>query len=144
MDFKLFLLRHAAYAGGSNPGISDVGRDQALQLVEKIRSYLDEEEKAEIWTSTANRALETAQILQEQIPHNNFKSFLKLWSDNSHSYDFEWLKTMIKNFHGESPLIIISHLEYVRYFPIVLGYIENNAEYAEGVFIHQGQCIDIE
>ncbi len=143
MNFKLFLLRHADYAGGSNPGISETGRAQALQLAEKINSYLHEGEKVEIWTSSANRGLETAEVLQGELPCNYFGSFRQLWSDNNHSYDFDWLESMIKGFHGKSALVIISHLEYVRYFPSRLGHRGNNADYAQGVLIHEGQCIDI-
>lgn len=138
---KLILVRHAAYGGsGQNPGLSDEGKMQAAQLARLIEA--DVEGDIVIWSSTAKRASETAEIIL-----NNFSKgagilshFEKLWSDNWHEYDFDWLKRQLNEFQGET-LVLVSHLEYVQWFPAQIGFKTNDAGYAEGVKIHDGECV---
>jgi len=145
MSFKkLFLVRHADYGGGSDPHLSDEGKRQSFQLSQKITSLLEEGEGVTIWTSVANRAHQTAQIIKQEMQLAELFVFGKLWSDNSHRHDFDWLKYQINQFEGDV-LIIVSHLEYVRQFPnAAMGFPYNSAGYAEGVFIsYPGTCVNI-
>ena len=122
------------------------GKKQARNLALKIRSNLrGKDSDITIWTSTANRAQETAQIINQELNAKNFIEFEYLWSDgitdSGHKQDFQWLESEIDNFNGEV-LIIISHLEYVQRFPEVFGFSENDAKYAQGVLIEDGRCIN--
>jgi phosphohistidine phosphatase SixA len=140
---KIFLLRHADYLGGvENPGLSDYGKQQAKKLAVKIKSNLNgDNENVTIWTSPANRAIETASIIKEQFPDADFNEHEKLWSDNKHRYDFDWFKDQLDDFK-EGVLVVISHLEYVQQFPERLGFFENDADYARGVLIENNECVD--
>ena len=138
---KLFLVRHADYSGGTDPGLSEFGREQSLRLANRIKANLNGGDVV-IWVSTAKRAQETAQIIKQEMQLADLFVNEKLWSDNRHPHDFNWLKDQLDNFNGEN-LIIVSHLEYVRQFPGRLGFSQNNAGYAEGVLIHQGKCVDV-
>lgn len=142
---KLFLVRHAAYIhGGSDPVISRQGERQALLLALKIKGHL-EEGSVTIWSSSAKRAEGTAQIIKQQMQLGMQLTEMmieeKLWSDNSHKHDFDWLEEKIKNFKGDN-LIIVSHLEYVQDFPGHLGFRYNHAGYAQGVVITGNECTD--
>lgn len=143
MAKRIYLLRHASYASGnSDPGLSSYGEKQALELANKIISDINNpDEKVEIWTSSANRANETAEIIQKTMQVDSLQVKEKLWSDCDHHEDFGWLKGMLDEFEGEN-LIIVSHLEYVRLFPKEIGFGINHAEYAEGVKIADGQCVN--
>ncbi len=141
MKKQIFLLRHADYeGGGADPALSISGKNQALVLAQKIKSVLGEGDIT-IWSSSASRAKETAQIIKEEMQLAEMIIEEKLWSDNSHEYDFDWLKRKIEDFSGEI-LIIVSHLEYVRYFPSKLGFRPNSAGYAQGIKIQDNQCVN--
>lgn len=140
---KIFLLRHADYlAGVENPGLSDQGKQQAKNLAGKIKANLNgDSENITIWTSPANRAVETALIIKEQFPDADFNEHEKLWSDNKHRYDFDWFKDQLGNFKN-GVLIVLSHLEYIQEFPEMIGFRQNDAGYAQGILIEDGKCID--
>ena len=137
---NLILVRHADYKGGAgdDPGLSDVGKDQSLSLAISIRKLLGQTD-AVIWSSPALRAAETAQIIKQELSFASLVLEEKLWSDNKHHQDFKWLLDKLQSFEGEN-LIIVSHLEYVRYFPEMLNFSGNNANYAQGVLIRNGKC----
>jgi len=137
----IFLLRHASYGGGGrDPGLSDSGKKESLELAGKIKACLNEATEITIWSSTANRARETAEIIQQEMQLAELVLIEKLWSDNWHQEDFDWLKKELDEFDG-GVLIIISHLEYVREFPAKIGFGLNGAGYAEGVKIENGKCV---
>jgi phosphohistidine phosphatase SixA len=141
---KIFLVRHADYSGsGPDPVLSDYGKRQSLELANKIKTSLNGDVgSVVIWTSSANRANETAQIIKQEMQLAEMLVEEKLWSDNRHSHDFNWLKEKLDGFEGDN-LIIVSHLEYVREFPSIVGFPKNYAGYAEGVMIHDNKCINI-
>ncbi len=138
---NLFLVRHGAYSGSGDAHLSSHGEQQAKELAQKIKGKLNGNSgELIIWTSAANRAIETAVILDRELGvKKRMRIETKLWSDNDHSEDFDWLAEELNNFTGEN-LLIVSHLEYVRDFPRELGFPRNDAEYAEGVFISEGRC----
>jgi phosphohistidine phosphatase SixA len=137
---KIFLVRHADYAFGDDPGLSDLGKEQALNLANKIKANLNSDNgSVVIWTSSAKRAKETAQIIKQELSLAQITAEEKLWSDKRHPHDFNWLKNQLNSFNGEN-LIIVSHLEYVREFPEQLGFNQNKSGYAEGVLICGGKC----
>ncbi len=62
---EVWLVRHAdAYVGGideSDPGLSDVGREQAARLAQRVRRA----PSAAVYSSPARRALETARHISD-------------------------------------------------------------------------------
>lgn len=139
---KIFLVRHADYAGGGkDPIISSNGERQALELANKIKANLIEGDVT-IWSSSAARAQGTAQIIKQELPLVEMVVKAQLWSDNEHRHDFKWLKEELESFQGDN-LIIVSHLEYVRQYPGWIGFKENNAGYAQGVIIYNGNIESI-
>jgi len=139
---KLFLLRHASYdnTDDADPSLSDGGKWQAKNLAESIEVNLNDDiSNITIWTSSAKRAKETALIILERFPSANFVEYQKLWSDSDHKRDFDWLENQLNNFEGEI-LIVISHLEYICYFPEEkLGFKDIRASCAGGLLIENGQ-----
>lgn len=143
MAKKIFLVRHADYEGGGpDPGLSDYGMRQSVELAKKIKASLNGDDGTiTIWTSSANRAKETAQIIKQEMQLAEMLVEEKLWSDQRHQHDFDWLKEKLNEFEGDN-LIIVTHLEYVREFPAQLSFHRNYAGYAEGVLISGTSCID--
>lgn len=140
----LFLLRHAAYRSdeGGDPRLSDQGKEEGSVLAKKIKAIVgDSKDAITIWSSSAKRAAETAEIIQQEIPLAELVIEEKLWSGGGHREDFHWLKQKLNAFDGEI-LIVVSHLEYVRDFPVEIGFGRNRADYAEGVKIENGECVD--
>jgi phosphohistidine phosphatase SixA len=139
---NLILVRHADYDqdDGHDPKLSSTGVFQSRGLALAIKKVIGRE-KTTIWSSSAVRAKETAEIIQQEMNPAELIIEEKLWSDKKHRHDFDWLKQRLEEFEGEN-LIIVSHLEYVRLFPLMLGYDDNNAGYAGGVLIRNGQCED--
>jgi len=138
---KLFLLRHALDEGyEGDPFLCERGIEQARELAESIALNLNgDNEDITIWTSPSKRTKGTALIIWEKFPKATFVEHEKLWSDEDHSYDFDWLENQLNNFHGKI-LIIISHLEYVCYFPEKkLGFKDIRASCAGGLLIENGK-----
>jgi predicted ribosome-associated RNA-binding protein Tma20 len=69
---------------------------------------------------------------------NEVKVLEKLWSDKKHQEDYHWLLNELQSLEFDGTLIIVSHLEYVRVFPIYLGFTRNEAGYTEGVVVDKG------
>jgi phosphohistidine phosphatase SixA len=137
---KIFLVRHAEYDGSDlNPSLSRHGHDQSIKLGQKISGNLVLPGAVTIWTSSANRARETASLIKQELQLAEMRVEEKLWSDNRHRHDFPWLENELNSFEGDN-LIIVSHLEYVRDFPHWVGFNSNGAGYAEGVMIENGNC----
>lgn len=135
----VYLLRHAAYEGPvADPSLSLHGVRQAGVLG---RIVLDDLKGVVpvIWSSTAKRASETALAINAVFGNLEMTLFEKLWSDKEHNHDFEWLEKEIDSFDGKA-LIIVSHLEYVQDFPSFLGFAPNDARYAQGVCLEDGEC----
>ncbi|MFZ2072465.1 MAG: phosphoglycerate mutase family protein [Minisyncoccia bacterium] len=143
IDRKIFLLRHASYVNNDslNPVLSSSGKEQASNLARKIKAELNKfSGSIVIWTSPAQRANETAQIIKQELQSAEIVEKEKLWEDSYHcNKDFLWLEKSLNCFYGEV-LIIISHQDYVNDFPETIEFRRNNASYAQGVLIHKGEC----
>lgn len=145
---KVILVRHAAYQNHqeNDPGISDGGRQQADRLAQRIKRLIGDSIPV-IWSSPAQRARDTAQIVDGILGYNlvDFKPLL--WSDFQHPHNFEWLETEINSLREtdqETWIIIITHLEYVQEFPQYVGFKRNHSEYAQGVYFDEdGRLLSI-
>ena len=137
---QIFLVRHADYCGGGlDPVLSEYGKRQSLDLAKKINASLGIGDVT-IWSSSANRARETAEIIKQEMQLAEMVIEGLLWSDSYHPHNFTWLKEKIDSFEGDI-LIIVSHAEYVREFPSMIGFRENGAGYAQGVKIEDKKCV---
>ena len=139
---KLFLLRHASFdnTNDADPSLSDEGEWQAGNLAESIEENLNGDiSDITIWTSSAKRAKETALIILRKFPSAKFVEYRKLWDDRDHKYDFNWFANELDNFDGKI-LIVISHLNYVCFFPKEkLGFDNIRASCAMGILVENGQ-----
>jgi len=133
---KIFLLRHAAYSGNdADPVLSNEGERMASAMASKIARLVGSYNTT-IWTSPAKRASQTADIIAMRLGIQEVVKHDKLWSDNEHRHDFEWLREKLASHKSTEPLIIISHLEYVRSF-----FNQNEAGYGEGVVVETSDGI---
>ena len=139
-NHKVLIIRHASYqqGGGSDPELSREGQISALRMAQRITQSLVG--PFLIWSSPSKRAKQTADIMAGVIGIN-LESIVvkeKLWSDNRHPHDFDWLRSEIGKHNQPGTLIIVTHLEYVQQFPEKLGLPTNQSNYAEGVIIDEG------
>ncbi len=140
------LVRHAQYSSTSNtedPVLSYGGKLYAFSLGQQLARMLPTDKQARIITSSAARAKETADIIAEELSISKVECMEQLWSDNKHSYNFEWLLDVIEDHFLDGldqPLIIVSHLEYVQRFPHywLESFTLNQSNYAQGVLIYRG------
>ena len=139
LNFKLILVRHADYSGNSeDPEISSNGILKAKELANKVKQEVGNGDVI-IWTSSAKRAQGTTQAMKEELQLvNEVKVLEKLWSDDKHKEDYHWLLNELQSLKFDGTLIIVSHLEYVRVFPMYLGLTCNKSGYTEGVIIDKG------
>lgn len=142
---SLFVVRHAEYEGLGDNSLSALGREQALSLAEKICEKLLPGEVT-IWTSTAKRAVETAEIIKSFLEQHSKEVLLvahnSLWSGDKHLYRLGWLADMVSNYQGNN-LVTVTHLEYVEHFPERFGFYADDPDYAEGVCIQNGKKYSI-
>lgn len=110
----LAIIRHGDYARGGR--LSDKGRQQMAEIAEKLKPF-SSGIRTQIITSTASRAVESAQIIGEilLVP---VKKEEVLWSEKDHPEDFMTLLKLINVWQDEAVfLILVTHLEYTLSFP---------------------------
>jgi phosphohistidine phosphatase SixA len=121
----LLLGRHARTANPKSMldlPLSDEGNTEANEMASKIRIVV-RNLPLTIWSSTAQRAKETALIVKDVLEKRGIviaiEFFDELWSDKTHTYQEEWLKENISSFEGDV-LLIIAHAE-ISEFAVSLG-----------------------
>lgn len=135
---KIILIRHGEYSGIGDVGLNREGKERSVKIAEKIAEII-KGDTIGIWSSTANRSKDTAEIIMLQLNAYSIKWKEKLWSDDNHKEDFRWLLEEIKKIrmNNDNWLIIVSHLEYVNDFPRKLGHKEIiHAGKSEGIVIN--------
>jgi len=132
---KIFLVRHADFTNQKK------GSKQVQQLANSIKKELVNGEVT-IWSSSAKRANTTAQIIKEELQRGDIFIEEQLYSDAHCKPDYQWLRNKIQNHRGDN-LIIVSHLEYVRYFPNEIGFGKNCALDGEGVVITNNTYLEL-
>lgn len=139
MKKTIIIVRHAEYVNDpKNPrdaSLSEKGMEQSKHLAFGLSELIDLKSQIVIWSSPANRAMETACILKNKLEiQTEIVSKDLLWADKWHKHDFDWLRKEIENSEDET-IIIVSHLEYVQDFPALIGGVSNEAEYTQGIII---------
>ncbi|KKQ51141.1 MAG: Protein containing Phosphoglycerate mutase // Nucleotidyltransferase [Parcubacteria group bacterium GW2011_GWD2_38_11] len=112
---KLIIIRHGMY--GFDDRLNERGRQQMEELSKKINPLLEGEGTLLI-SSTAPRALDSADVLEEKLFFELREDLELFWSDNSHNWDIaaatEFILEKGKDYEV---VVIVSHLEYCEYLP---------------------------
>ena len=109
---KLMLIRHA-HAEEKREDLEDIKRHLTEKGIESFKSLMPElKEKLEplaernllLWSSPANRAMETAEIVADalQIPINSIEGFI-------YEGDFKTLSNRIQVEDDETTLMVVGH-----------------------------------
>lgn len=98
--------------------LNDNGKSRIEKLSDKIIPLVGND-KAVILSSLASRVKESAKIIADRL-EVNFEAYSDLWSDADHSTNFSRLTDLVKPFMNKSNVInviLVTHLEYVAFYP---------------------------
>ena len=112
---QIILVRHGDY-NGNDGHLSAQGAIDIKKLTENFLQKLIKNHSFAVHGSAADRAKESAEIIRDILHPTTFIIEDKLWSDAQHREDFEWLYSFIQS-QTVDVLILVTHLEYVEYFP---------------------------
>ncbi len=152
---KVLLLRAGDRQDGETKStsladskLSNMGRFQMTETYQKISHYVTITDILDFYCPHSKPAVESAEILRRLFSSSGVKTRdLKkdghLFSDPNHDYDPEWLKTELIH-STATAIIVVAHLELVRWFPKDLGKDRNYAKAGEGIFMHNGKIELIE
>jgi hypothetical protein len=119
---RLIIVRHAHY--NDHYRISIRGHQQILDLIPLIKAHIDcISDRVMLITSTAPRALDTANVLRESVRGCYHEDEL-FWSDRGHPWDYEKALESILHLSENNRIdvaILVTHLEYADYLPIMFG-----------------------
>ena len=138
---KLIIARHGEYDLG-NGKLNSEGIKSITALSEEIL-LLAKNQKVVILSSTAFRALDSAEIIGEKLGIS-FEKEKVLWSDSDHYEDFEAALNLIRSyFEKVDILILVTHFEYVDLFPYYFARKQLNTQ-IKSYPINKGSawCID--
>jgi phosphohistidine phosphatase SixA len=120
--------------------LNDQGRDEMRRLVESVRGLLNADSTL-ILTSTANRARESAELIAAFLKIKNVEEHEILLSDRSRPEDFPGVLKLIRTVKdGVDTLVLVTHLEYAKYFPSFFGEEELGAKLDYLLEIKKGQA----
>jgi len=116
---RFIVIRHGNY--DENTGRLDAfGRGQMTELAGELKPYLVG--PIRVLSSTARRALDSAEALTKAIGHEGFESHLVLWCDDRHPQDEDGAMKLIKEKSaGVETLIVVTHLEHAESLPSRFG-----------------------
>ena len=109
----LIIVRHGHY---NCNGLSDYGREQISSLSNKLKPFINNASPL-ILSSTANRAIESAEIIATTFNVSLEKHEI-LWSEKSHPEDLYGTLELIRSReHETETIILVTHYEYTENFP---------------------------
>ncbi|MDR0650504.1 MAG: hypothetical protein LBG59_03735 [Candidatus Peribacteria bacterium] len=118
---EIILARHGEY-NDSNGKLSAYGRTQIVSLAESIQGIFPDisAEKVEFCSSTAERAVESSEVLQSVLGLNDPIQDEMLYSSGGYlkSQKVDWLKERIEALErgNKEYLLVVTHYEFVNYF----------------------------
>lgn len=131
---QLFLIRHAESKNKDNSQpLTEVGIGQCHSISAKIKELLNSSD-IEIAHSTRKNATETAEIIKNNLKVEKSWSCDELITDIKYYADYNNFHKIITNCKSEV-LIIVSHLEYVWFYPEHIGLKSISADYCEGILL---------
>jgi hypothetical protein len=143
---KIFLLRAGECLNGRRKisKLSKIGKLQIEEIYEKeISSRINKYDTVDIYCPNSISAVESSELIQKLLSDSDIETreFIKdnrLFTDESEECDSIWIKSQLMN-STASVIIIVGHIELVRWFPLELGKGKNYARSGEGVFINNGE-----
>ncbi|KKP89508.1 MAG: primase protein [Candidatus Moranbacteria bacterium GW2011_GWC2_37_73] len=113
---KFIIIRHGMY--GFDDRLNERGRQQMEELSKKIDPLLKGGKSSLLISSTAPRALDSADVLEEKLFFKRREDLELFWSDNSHNWDITAaIEVILEKGIDYEVVIIVSHLEYCEYLP---------------------------
>ncbi len=114
------VARHGDYDECLN--LSDGGKTQMRELARALKKVLGEEGSTLLLSSSAPRAIQSVQVLSDELGIREFETYDELWSDNSHREDAPRAMGIILNKSDEfDNVIVMTHLEYTTSLPLIFA-----------------------
>ena len=151
---KVLLLRSGDRQDGetktlslANSRLSSMGRFQMSQTYKKISHYITIKDIVDIYCPHSKSAIESTEIIRDLffnsgIRIRNIKKDERLFSDPFLNYHPNWIKEELVS-STATAIIIVAHIELVRWFPKDLGKPQNYSKAGEGIFLNNGDIENI-
>lgn len=111
----LVVARHGQYDHALR--LSTFGRQQIEALAEALKARINGQQKVVLLTSAAPRALDSAQVLAEELGIEP-EEHQVLWSDNGHIHESDDAAVELISGHSDSDVVVVmTHLEYSSSLP---------------------------
>ncbi len=122
MVFVVFSGDHLAgnNTHSKDPGLSGIGIEQVKKLAQNIKGMIPPKTEVSFITSTAQRAIETSNLISQEVKTSVIKKDARLWSKSPQDVNLNWIKTLISENKTEV-LIIVTHVHYVSRLPLAYG-----------------------
>lgn len=115
MEKLLIICRHGEYDRGTHH-LNEYGKDQIIALASHLQPII-EDRTIRILSSTADRALESAEILRGAFKTITVERHELLWSESRRRPDYEGTKHLVEEaFLASDTVILVTHLEYTDGF----------------------------
>lgn len=147
---KFILLRTGDYEDEEikHSPLSKIGRLQIAEIFKKeISRRINKHDTIDIYCPNSKSAIESSKLigdlfLNSGILIRNLIRDDRLFTYESYNYDSKWIKSELVNTTA-SAIIIVGHIELVRWFPTELGKPKNYARSAEGIIIDDNGVEDL-
>jgi len=147
---KFLLLRTGDREDGKikDSPLSRIGRLQIAEIYKKISHYITLHDTVDIYCPDTKSAIESSKLIKDLFLNSGIliRDLIKddrLFTDGPlFDYDPIWIKSELINTTA-SVIIIIGHIELVKWFTKELGKPKNYARAAEGIFIGDGDVENI-
>lgn len=146
---KFLLLRAGDREDGKikDSPLSKIGRIQIAETYKKISHYITLNDIVDIYCPNSKSAVESSKLIRDLFFSSGvrFREFIRtdsLFTDEFYDYDTAWIKSELINTTATT-IIIVGHIELVRWFPKELGKPKNYARAGEGIFIGDDDVEDI-
>ena len=112
---RVVLVRHGEY--GPDDHLDERGYRQLTDLCLSLDGYFRAWGRIQLLTSTADRAMESAEILARVLPARP-EALDLLWSERSHPEDLAGLFRLLEDRADlADTFVLVTHFEYVNEFP---------------------------
>lgn len=142
---KIAIVRHGYY--GTDGHLSDYGREQMMEIGNKLKRQLTVEEVVLILSSTAPRTVDSAEVLEIILGAKKELHEL-LWSEAGRREDYIAAHQLVQSVKNRADLVVVvTHCEYANGFPAFLGKTDLGRNFSypdigkgEGVLINYKTC----
>ncbi|MBP9765862.1 MAG: hypothetical protein KBD12_01340 [Candidatus Pacebacteria bacterium] len=129
-----------------DPSLSKIGIFE-IKRISKYLTQFDLGEAIDIYFCNSKRSLESAQIIKNEIGDTgrNIRNFLceeKIFTNYYMEADEYWLEEEIIKSTSDT-MIVVGHIELIRWFPKTIGFKSNYCKNGEGIIILQDEIREI-